>query len=419
MNKLFSTIIIILVLTISSFAQNKTDWTFDGQVQLRSELDGRDFSNKTYPLAFTSMRTRLALKADISDRIYLYAQLQDSRIFGEEPLVTSNIKNLDLHQGYIKLIEPFQFPFSVQAGRFEMVYGTERFFGASNWTYIGRSFDGVRLSSGNETKLDIFALSTYEGTPYVSTASVSSYTFPENSDTGSSIYGFWLNSKLSNSNLIDFFTFYDINRKQSNGKSDDNKTTTIGFNHRGEYGSLSSLTEGAYESGSRGGIYLSAYLISVQGFIEFDAFKAGLGVDVLSGTNPKKKDRITTFYNSYGTAHLFNGYMDYFYKSPSSTYNLGLNDYFFTFKFAPKNNDFRFGIDYHSLHSNATSAGGVSDFGGEIDITASYELIKRASLTWGGSVFMPGSLMKSYFFTLRNQRDRTAFWSYIMISANF
>src|ERR1035438_6515247 len=130
MKKLLTTALISLILAFPSFSQNKTDWTFDGQIQLRTELDGRDFSNKTYPLVFSSLRTRIGLKADISDKIYLYTQLQDSRIFGEEPNVTTSIKNVDLHQGYVKLIDPIDFPMSVQAGRFEMVYGTERFFGA-------------------------------------------------------------------------------------------------------------------------------------------------------------------------------------------------------------------------------------------------------------------------------------------------
>jgi hypothetical protein len=57
----------IIFLTSSALiAQPKTYWSFDGQVQLRSELDGRDFSNKTYPLSYTSMRTRLGLNANIS-----------------------------------------------------------------------------------------------------------------------------------------------------------------------------------------------------------------------------------------------------------------------------------------------------------------------------------------------------------------
>jgi hypothetical protein len=400
-------------------AQNKTEWNLDGQVQLRSELDGRDFSDKTYPYTFASMRTRLGLNANISEKVNFYAQVQDSRIFGEEPSVTSNTKNLDLHQGYVNLIEPFQFPFNIQAGRFEMVYGTERFFGSDSWTYTGRSFDGIRFSSGTDTRIDIFALSTYLGTPYVTSASVSSYPYPEHNDTSSSIYGFWFKNKFSNSNIVDLFTYYDINRKLTNGKSDDNQTTTIGINHKGESGSFSTLEEAAYQAGRRGGVYVSAYLISLQGFLEFDAFKTGLGVDVVSGTNPKKKDRVTTFYNPYGTTHLFYGYMDYFFKSPSSTYNLGLNDYYFTFKFNPKNSDFNFGMNYHSLKSNAASANGNLDLGDEIDITASYDLIKRTSITCGGSVFMPGSLMKTYFFTPKNPRDDTAFWSYIMITANF
>jgi hypothetical protein len=411
--------IICIFISNKIFSQELTQWNLDGQIQLRSELDGRDFSDKTYPLTFASMRTRIGLRANISEKVSFYAQAQDSRIFGEEPSVTSSIKNLDLHQGYVKLIEPIALPFSIQAGRFEMIYGTERFFGAGNWTYIGRSFDGVRLSFGKDTRFDLFALSTYQGTQYVTTPSASSYSYPETNDSSSSIYGFWYNNKLGNSDVLDLFTFYDISRKQSNGKYDDNKSTTLGLNHNGKYGSFSTLTEAAYQLGSRGGVYLSAYLISVQGFLEFDAFKAGLGADVLSGTNPKKRDRITTFYSSYGTIHRFYGYMDYFFKSPSSNYNLGLNDYYFTFKCAPKGYDFSFGMNLHSLISNAKSAGGSSDLGREIDFTASYNIIKRTTVTWGGSVFIPGLLMKSYFNTVNGPRNDTAFWSYVMITANF
>jgi hypothetical protein len=419
MFKDYNIIIISLVITLSTFAQNKTDWTFDGQVQLRSELDGRDFSNKTYTLTFTSMRTRLALKADISDRIYLYAQAQDSRIFGEEPNVTTSIKNIDLHQGFVKLINPIDLPITVQAGRFEMLYGTERFFGAGNWTYTGRSFDGVKFFFGSDVKVDLFALSTYEGTSYVTSAASSAYNYPAKSDTGSSIYGFWLNTNICPGNSLDLFTYYDVSRKQTNMKDDDNKTATLGLTHGGNYGMFSSLTDAALQTGKRGAKYVEAYLVSVQGFCKIEDVKLGLGADLVSGTKPTTTDKINTFYCSYATAHRFYGSMDYFYKSPSTTYNLGINDFYITSLYTPKDCDFTFGANLHTLSSNVKTKAGIWDLGRELDLSVAYNFLKKTTITWGGSLFSEGKLMKSYFDTSKITREDLGFWSYIMITANF
>jgi len=411
----------LLFITSSTLlAQPKTDWSLDGQVQLRSELDGRDFSNKTYPLTFTSMRTRIGLNGNISDKIYLYVQAQDSRVFGVEPTVTSNIANLDLHQGYVKLIEPLNLPINVQAGRFEMQYGTERFFGAGNWTYGGRSFDGVKFQYAGLIKVDAFALSDYEGTAYVTSAASSAYSYPAKSDTGSSIYGLWINSdKILDKNVIDLFAYYDISRKQTNGKDDDNKTATIGINHRGEYGPFSSLTEGGVQTGKRGAKDVSAYLVSVQGFYKIEDLKMGLGVDLVSGTKPSDSAKINTFYSSYATSHRFYGYMDYFYKSPSTTYNFGINDLYITSLYTPKDCDFTFGANYHMLSSNVKNSAEMSSLGRELDVTVAYNILKKTTITWGGSLFSEGNLMKSYFNTAKISRENAGYWSYIMITANF
>jgi hypothetical protein len=418
MKKLLTTALISLVLAFPSFSQNKTDWTFDGQVQLRSELDGRDFSNKTYPLVFTSLRTRLGLKADISDRIYLYTQLQDARIFGEEPSVTTSIKNVDLRQGFVKLINPMDLPLSVQAGRFEMSYSNERFFGAGNWTF-GRSFDGVKFSFGTDVKIDLFALSTYEGTAYVTSASPSAYNYPAKSDTSSSIYGFWLNTNICPNNSLDLFTYYDISRKQTNLKDDDNKTATLGLTHRGDYGMFSSLTDAALQTGRRGAKYVEAYLVSVQGFCKIEDVKLGIGADLVSGTKPTTTDKVNSFYSSYATSHRFYGSMDYFYKSPSAVYNLGINDFYITSLYTPKECDFTFGANLHTLSSNVKNSAGIWDLGRELDLTVSYNFLKRTAITWGGSLFSEGKLMKSYFDTTKIKREDLGYWSYVMITANF
>jgi len=263
-------------------------------------------------------------------------------------------------------------------------------------------------------------LSTYEGTSFVTSAASSAYSYPAKSDSGSSIYGVWINSnKLIDNNTVDLFTYYDLSRKRTNGKDDDNKTATIGFNHRGEYGQFSDLTEGGIQTGKRGAKDVSAYLVSVQGFYKIEDLKMGLGVDLVSGTKPSDSAKVNTFYSSYATSHRFYGYMDYFYKSPSTTYNFGINDFYITSLYTPKDCDFTFGANYHMLSSNVKNSAGMSSLGRELDVTVAYSILKKTTITWGGSLFSEGNLMKSYFNTAKITRENAGYWSYVMITANF
>jgi hypothetical protein len=418
MKKLLVGILILLLMKFTFAQDEKPVWNFDGQIQIRSELDGRDFSNKTYPLTFTSLRTRLGLKANILDDITFYAQLQDSRIFGEEPSPSSSIKNLDLLQGYVKLIDPFDLPLSIQVGRFVMAYGTERFFGAGNWNYTGRSYDGIIFSFGRRIKTSLFAVSIHNGVPYITSASPTKYNYPAVSDTSLSLYGFWSTAKINKGNLLDLFAYYEINRKKSNGQNDDISEATFGFSHNGTYSRFSSLIEAAYQTGEKAGIDVSAYLLSIQGFYKISRFKFGLGADIISGTDPSATSKFRTFETNYSTGHKFYGYMDYFFKTQSNIGYLGLNDYYLTTSYAPKGSDFNFSANIHTLGTNKSSIASGSDLGREVDATVVYNFVKGTTITWGGSVFLPGELMKYYFKTALDERKDIGFWSYLMITAN-
>lgn len=117
MKKIFLLIAFIIFIH-NSFAQELNSWKLNGQIQLRSEIDGRDFSNDTHPLTFASIRTRLGVEKTFDEKVQLFVQFQDSRVFGEEPNTLAAIDNIDLHQGYVKLMKPFGLPVNVQAGRF-------------------------------------------------------------------------------------------------------------------------------------------------------------------------------------------------------------------------------------------------------------------------------------------------------------
>jgi len=406
-------------MTFSAFPQdNKATWKFDGQVQLRSEVDGRDFSNKTHPYLFSSLRTRLGASANISDKVLFYAQMQDSRVMGEEATVSTNTKNLDLHKGYVKLVDPLDLPLSIQAGRFEVAYGTERFLGSSQWNYISKSWDGVRFQYNKSFKLDIFALTKNDSMAYISSVTPTTFSYPAKNIYSASLYGFWFTDQLDQSNKLDIFSYYDISRKYDSNDNPDLSQGTFGFNHTGSYGVLSSLTEAAYQYGKKGTKNISAYTISAQGFMKVLSGKVGIGADIVSGTDPNSTTDFNTFDLSYGTPHRRYGLMDYFYESYSSTYGLGVNDFYVTSTYDVPNSALNLSLDLHLLNSNKAKVNYGTRLGEEVDLTVKYNLIKETALTWGGSIFFPGDLMKFYFNTAKGERTDIGFWSYVMITSS-
>ena len=209
MKKYFALLFTLLIFIIPEVnAQDLDGWNINGQIQLRSELDGRDFSNNTHPLTFASLRTRLSVAKSLDEAVQFLIQFQDSRVFGEEPSTLSAIDNIDLHQGFVKLDKPFGWDFSVQAGRFEVKYGTERFFGAVGWHYVGRSFDGVRFTiDPDDFDLDLFALTLDESNNYIGNAVPSVYPYPQMPTPSESVYGFWKNTDITNESELDVFNW--------------------------------------------------------------------------------------------------------------------------------------------------------------------------------------------------------------------
>jgi hypothetical protein len=428
MKSIYSLIIIVLFFSFSGFAQKDLGdgWKITGQVGLRSELDGRDFSNDTHPLTFTSLRTRLGVEKSFENRVVLYIQFQDSRIFGSELSTLSNSKNIDLHQGYVKLNKLFDWDWTIQAGRFEVSYGTQRFFGAVGWHFVGRSFDGVRFEIAPEKLgIELFALTVRESVNYIGNAIPERYPYPQEPTPSQSIYGIWKKTKFDDNNKLHLFGYWDINRLKAGEDTCLLNMPTIGGSYWGNFGNVSTIIEAAYQFGERVGRDISAYLLSAGVYYKAGITKIGIGADILSGTNPDDQDtKFNTYQATYGTNHKFYGYMDYFINIPLNTMNLGLNDYYLTTNFKPEDSKWRFGLNIHHFRSNRSadditlpgnsSASSENTFGQEIDLTIRYSFIKGTTLVWGGSVFFPSGLMKYAF----EPREDMAYWTYVMIVAN-
>lgn len=410
-------IAVLLILSPMIFPQQELGggWKLNGQIQLRTELDGRDFSNSTHPLTFASMRTRLGVEKSFEEVVSFLVQFQDSRVFGEEPNTLTPIDNIDLHQGFLKLNKLFDWDWQIQAGRFEVAYGTERFFGAVGWHYVGRSFDGVRFTILPETwKLDLFGLTIDESVNYIANATPGMYLSPGQPTPSRSIYGFWKQNTLTEKSKFDLFGYYEIDRTEIAEDTCFLNMFTLGGSYWGNYDKLSIISEAAFQFGDMLGRDLSAYLFSLSGNYSFDEAKLGLGFDLLSGTDSDDfSTSMNTFQPAYGTNHKFYGYMDYFINVATNTGNLGLNDFYLIGNFSPENSKWSFDANLHHFMSNKSSAADQNTFGQELDLTVKFNLIKGTTLSWGGSLFFPGELMKSYY-----GNEDVAYWTYLMITAN-
>ncbi len=122
------------------------------------DLDGVGFN----PGGNTYLLQRLRLNLDITPRSWLKFsfQAQDSRVFFRNvvPSPTSQKDPLDLRIGYIQIGDSETAPVSLRAGRQSLVLGEGRLVADPNWSNVGRTFDGLRVTLRfHKVRLDAFS----------------------------------------------------------------------------------------------------------------------------------------------------------------------------------------------------------------------------------------------------------------------
>lgn len=419
MNKLIIIFFLLFLNITFCLAEEKlSSWNFNGQLQLRTEIDGRDFNHKTPARIYTSMRTRAGIQKLLGKEVGLFVQFQDSRVFGEEGSTVKSLANVDIHQAYVFLNLPFDLPLSFQAGRFEMNYGTERIFGPLGWHYVGRSFDGAKLSYKGIANIDFFGLTISNDETYIPFPNPDRY-HTNVPNTSFSLYGFWMDKSIREKDKISFFTFYEINDKKDFEGNNTLERLNIGLNSSLNFSDLATLIEFVAQAGKRSGKDIFAYLASISANYNVKPLIVGGGIDILSGTDPKETSKHNTFSQDYGTNHKFYGYMDYFINIPQNTTNLGLQNIYLMLGFKPTESKFSGFLHYHYFMADKKSESGNKNWGQEIDITLNYNILKGINLVWGGSIFLADDLMKEKFRAVLNDGNADpAFWTYFMIQAN-
>jgi len=465
MKTYLSLIVILLIEFITLKSEERTDdWKLTGSIQIRSELDGRDFSNKTYPYSFTGLRLRVGVEKSLFNTVSFFAQFQDSRVYGEEPSLTSSTKNIDLHQGYAIISNILDLPLSVKAGRFEMAYGSGRIIQSSQWSYIGGSFDG--LVAGYKTDLfgiDAFAITTVYSIQMLSNAlpDTNQYPYPSKPDQGMNVWGFWGNANILKEHKINVFTYYEFNGKKSDTSNYDLMRYTSGLSYEFNLGNFTTNIEFGYQFGKGNfvvgtnppkytytlkgtsdttfKIFKDSTVSDKYGNLNIASFMAFLGVkykmspliisinaDILSGTKFNTTNEINLFASDYASKHTFFGYMDYFSNLERSTKKRGINDYFLRFEYLPVESKLNAQLDAHYFTTNVSylmpNKSENSNLGQEFDLVLKYKALNNSTIEWGGSIFLPGDVMKDIYKIKKNNvifnRDDLSFWTYLMLRVN-
>lgn len=292
----------------------------------------------------------------------------------------------------------------IQVGRQALDYDNNRLLGHLDWTMQGRFFEAFKYSRkmGENSKLDFVATYNNDGRNESGTVdfgqTTKSLQFLHYSAKPSDKFKF---SLLALNNVVD-------------GPNTDNMFATFGFNpHITLSDKLALYGSAYYQAGVNDeDKTLGAYEVSVNLDIKPSAkAKITLGTEILSGTDADETEDDNTFKPLYGTNHLHNGFMDYFYVGGAAGNvqgNSGLMDNYIktTFKLSPKS---ILKIHGHYFSTAAETASDDKDLGGEIDLVFVRKIDKAFKLVLGHSQFFEGKLLEN------NINNDYQGWSWAML----
>ena len=387
--------------------------------QVRARQESTNVQSYAAPSTLRGMdqsllRIRLWAEADTGKDIKGYLQIQDSRVFGSEANTTANTANVDLHQGYLDILNLFGQSLDLRAGRMELLYGDQRLVGSLDWSNIGRAFDGGRLRYRFEkASVDGFATNVKQ------TADVR---------RNQTFWGLYGSAKVIPNHETDLYIFGrdfgDGAQVAEQGNKGNLSDRTTGARIKGASGAWDYSGEGDWQFGRKAGQRVRAWAVATTGGYTFqNDYKPRVGVeyDYASGDARTNDNQVQTFDPLFPTGHLFQGYQDIF------DWRNG-HDIEGTVSAVPAKG-WKVEADYHKFlldHSfdawyDATGAvisrdatgGSGRNVGDELDLQARTKFRDTLGLLFGYSRFFAGRFVKRTAGT----RDRD--WAFFQATLDF
>jgi Alginate export len=406
----------LLVLPVARADETEVRWSLSGEARFRPERrDNADLdaaADDDSRLGF--MRLRVAIEAIVRKDYRLFVQAQDSRVAGEEATTASNLRNLDLHQGFLEITPGASRRLTLTLGRQEWIYGDERLIGAFGWDNVGRAFDGVRLR---------YALPRWRIDGLL--ARLSNVTTGA-ATTGSTLYGAYAQAAPRQGSEYEGYWLGFSDRVAAAGETGvpgDTRIDALGGRVKDRFGRFDLRVEAVAERGRLDGDRLSAFAAAAQGGVTWGGattWRPFGGYDYATGDkNPVDGER-QEFFNFFPTNHPHYGFIDYEGWRNLRSYYAGLSvahgRHFTQAKVhhfglqEPRGPWKSAGGAILGFDPTGTSGTGV---GREIDLTYRFAWKRGLSCEAGYSRFTPGR------FARLTRGDDASDWAYLMLTAAF
>lgn len=368
---------------------------------------------------FTEQRTRLNFNYN-AEKYKVGISLQDVRIWGSQSQLNKTDGLSSLHEAWGEYF--FTKGFSAKFGRQELAYDDERILGGVSWTQQGRSHDLLLLKYTDST------FSANVGIAYNQNAETTIGTAYTVANNYKEMHFLWLNKKI---NSVGISLLVVNNGVQSPISATSTRfSQTLGPHLEYKKEKIFASLRGYYQMGTDGATKkdIAAYFAGADiSFTYHSKLTIGIGGEILSGQSQTDTSKTYTDVNHsfnplYGTAHKFNGYMDYFYVG-NHINTVGLNDFYFKIKY--KVEKWWLGFDLHQFSSNSdilnikilTEQGKYeamnSTLGTELDLTLGYNPAKGVSIQYGYSQMIATETMKAI---KGGSEGETNNWMYLMLT---
>ena len=233
-----------------------------GSIRIRGSYYDFD-KNPVGDVSFIEQRTRLNVKADFTDNVTAFIELDSYDIWGEDfrsqnyalgfDTRAASIDDVEVYQAYIEAREMWGTPLVLRVGRQELSFGSEWLVGVNDASsvFTGLSFDAAKLS--------------YETDMFSATAFVAKLAenFGNFADDDLDFYGLYLSYTGLEDIVLDAYWMYV--RDDSAILLVDSDLHTVGLRGSGALGAFDFEAEAAYQFGR----------IKARGF-DWDAFGVNL-----------------------------------------------------------------------------------------------------------------------------------------------
>ena len=267
---------IALLVTNSSIAfAELQNVEIGGNLRIRGNYFGFDSLGDT---SFIEQRTRLNVKADFTQEVSAFIELDSYDVWGEDfrsMYICGNdmrgTDNVDLYQAYIEARNMWDTPLTVRVGRQEIALGNQWLVGVNDTSslFTGLSFDALRVTFANDVvSIDAIAAKLAETYNDFGDGDVDLY----------ALYGSYLG--IEDVTLDAYWMFIRDDQGLLAGLIDGTTADihTFGLRGAGVIGGFDFELEAAYQIGDVDGVPSGCWLGFGEAEVEYDNFGANMEV---------------------------------------------------------------------------------------------------------------------------------------------